>query len=107
MALDDPARIHRLEVTVYGVPADSKEGLVDTVARHERQIYGNIPEGVKGLLPRMTTLEAAFNKLVQTVADMSDGKKTLLTLLGLGVTSLTGLGTLVASAAALIVALGK
>ena len=110
-ASDEPvARITRLETTVYGDPSGKGEGLVDITARHQRQIYGEPAEGVKGILPRLVALEALFAEwerklnsavaaLVKRVDELSDGKKTLLTLLGLGITSLSSVGALITALA--------
>lgn len=60
-----------------------------------------------GIIPALAALTKAFNELVVRVEDMSDGKKTLLTLVGLGVSSLTGIGALLTALTTLYVVLAK
>jgi len=100
--LSDPARISRLELTVYGDKAANppRLGVVDVINQHTRVIFGAQDEKEPGLV-------ALVKEYIGKVDDLSDGKKTLLTLLGLGVTAFGSVGSLLASVAALYVALAK
>lgn len=112
--LTDPARLKRVEATLWGNKETGAPGLVDMVNRHElmvtthqRVIFGVPAEQLRGILPALTALEEAFKILVDKVDDMSDGKKTLLTLVGFGVSSLTGLGALLTALTTLYVVLAR
>lgn len=112
--LTDPARLKRVEATLWGNKDTGAPGLVDMVNRHEamvtthqRVIFGVEAEHLRGLLPAVVLLEEAFKTLVEKVDDMSDGKKTLLTLVGFGVSSLTGVAGLLAALTTLYVVLAR
>lgn len=105
--ITDPQWKQRVSVSLWGNKETGAPGVVETVAKHERVLFGVPPEGLVGIIPALAALTKAFNELVARVEDMSDGKKTLLTLVGLGVSSLTGIGALLTALTTLYVVLAK
>lgn len=112
--LTDPARLKRVESTLWGNKDTGAPGLVDMVNRHEvlvtthqRVIFGVETENLRGLLPALVLLESTVKALIEKVNDMSDGKKMLLTLVGFGVSSLTGVAGLLAALTTLYVVLAR
>lgn len=97
--ITDPQWSKRVSVALWGNKETGAPGVVETVAKHERVLFGVPPEGLVGIIPALAALTKAFNELVARVDAMSDGKKMALTLLGLGVTAFGSLGGLLVSLA--------
>lgn len=68
--------------------------LEESNARHERQLYGIASEGFKGLLERMDALVAKVDVLIERVNGMDNGRKYIITLATIGVSSLPGIASL-------------
>lgn len=112
--LTEPGFAKRVATTLWGDKATATPGLVEIVGRHDvaiathqRVIFGVEAEALRGLLPAVLALEKKFTDLAEAVENMSDGKKLLVTWVGLAVSSLTGIASLLAAGTALYVALTK
>lgn len=107
--LTDPARIRRLEITVYGdkTAEPVRQGVVDILNQHTRVLFGSDQEEQPGLIANHSELRKAVEGVIKQVGEMSDGKKMLLTLAGLGITALGSFGSLVVSLATAYVVLTR
>ena len=105
--ITDPQWKQRVSVSLWGNKETGAPGVVETVAKHERVLFGVPPEGLVGIIPALAALTKAFNELVIRVDAMSDNKKMALTLIGLGVSSLTGVGALLTALTTLYVVVVK